>query len=444
MKTTISPCVSPAARRARLCFLGAALTLAAAAASALAQEPRPSDRPPPRRGERGADARPEDRQRYSIEQATSDRAQLHTIAFDGFAFLTGDFRADTFLPPGKVSDFFGFQYLRDSDAGELGHNTSFLTRIANNVLQILDDNQKAQLAALGAQQAPQLRELALMRLPLIQAFRWNLDGTLPTGRTALDRDAIRNSCAGIFELGTKLAFERAEVCGRIARSLTDAQKARLAQLKFGDSRTWPEVPEGFDRRGVPHDVHVAVMTYASEFFSWYAGSIEADTYFCPEGHGTYFGAFYVKDAPAIHQPNYSISTALTGDGGEAFLNALDSAQRNEVASLVELQRDDLQGIVQTRRAIATELRRFLTGETADKEKARTLSRHYGELDGDLSFLYATHFAAVNRTLTAEQRSALAKLRAPDPRPGRGVFVYAEPLESPRIAGAELLFSATAK
>jgi len=28
---------------------------------------------------------------YSIEQATSDRAQLHTIAFDGLAFLTGSF-----------------------------------------------------------------------------------------------------------------------------------------------------------------------------------------------------------------------------------------------------------------------------------------------------------------------------------------------------------------
>ena len=27
---------------------------------------------------------------------------------------------------------------------------------------------------------------------------------------------------------------------------------------------------------------VSVMTYASEMFSWYAGSVDADTYFCPE------------------------------------------------------------------------------------------------------------------------------------------------------------------
>lgn len=51
---------------------------------------------------------------YSIEQAISDNAQLSTLAFDGLGFLAGNFCSDTFLPPGKVSDFFGFQYLRDT------------------------------------------------------------------------------------------------------------------------------------------------------------------------------------------------------------------------------------------------------------------------------------------------------------------------------------------
>jgi len=41
------------------------------------------------------------------------------------------------------------------------------------------------------------------------------------------------------------------------------------------------------------------MTYASEMFSWYAGSVEADVYFCPERHATYFGSFYMKDIPAM-------------------------------------------------------------------------------------------------------------------------------------------------
>ena len=121
-------------------FLGAAITLSLALFSSysLAQPATPET---PRRG--GG------QQQYSIAQATSDRAQLNTIAFDGLAFLSGDFNCDTFLPPGKISDFFGFQYMRDIDGAALGHNTDFLTRIANNTLRILNDAQKAQLVALG-------------------------------------------------------------------------------------------------------------------------------------------------------------------------------------------------------------------------------------------------------------------------------------------------------
>ena len=73
-----------------------------------------------------------------------------------------------------------------------------------------------------------------------------------------------------------------------------------------------------------HTVNVAVMTYASEMFAWQGGSVEADTYFCPERHGMYFGGFGMKTAPAMGKQNYSISTSLTGDSGEAFLAALTS------------------------------------------------------------------------------------------------------------------------
>lgn len=41
-------------------------------------------------------------QRYSIEQAISDQAQLHTIAFNGLAFLTGDEGSATFIPQASL------------------------------------------------------------------------------------------------------------------------------------------------------------------------------------------------------------------------------------------------------------------------------------------------------------------------------------------------------
>jgi hypothetical protein len=376
---------------------------------------------------------------YSIEQATSDRAQLHTIAFDGLAFLTGDFESDTFLPPGKVSDYFGFQYMRDIDAAEGGHNTSFLTRIADNVLSILSDEQKMQLFTLAEQQQSDIERFAQMRFPLIRAFRKNLSGDIPTGSKGLNRKAVIAYSADLYALDGKLAFQRARVMGSVLRRLNDQQKVALAALKFGDSRSWPEVPEQLDRRSMPHEVDVAMMTYASEMFAWYSGSLQADTYFCPERHGMYFGGFGMKTLPAMGKQNYSISTSLTGESGEAFLDVLTDTQRKHITVLLDLQRQDLAEIVATRKLIASELRRFLSGDTANEEWVLSLSRRYGELDGEMSYLYATAFAEVNRTLTTAQMKTLAAMRTHDPADARGPFLYSTPINRPQIENTGFLF-----
>jgi len=375
--------------------------------------------------------------RYSIEQATSDRAQLHTIAFDGLAFLTGDFGYDTFLPPGKVSDYFGFQYMRDIDAAEGGHNTSFLTKIAENMLAILNSAQKAKLVALAQAQQEDIRRFAEMRLPLIKAFRQNMEGQVPAGKS-LSKQAVMKYSAELYVLDGQLSYDRAKVMGEIIRSLSDEQKSALAKLKFGDSRTWPEVGE-HDKRGMPHEVNVAVMTYASEMFAWYAGSVEADTYFCPERHGMYFGGFGMKTAPAMGKKNYSISTKLTGNSGEAFLEVLNEEQRGLVTQIIDSQRQDLETIVSVRRSIATELRKFQSGGSTDLSRIIALSKRYGELDGEMSYLYATAFAKVGRTLTSEQKTQLASMRHNDPNDPRGPFLYSLPIASAKIGDTSKFF-----
>jgi hypothetical protein len=220
--------------------------------------------------------------------------------------------------------------------------------------------------------------------------------------------------------------------GQVARSLDATQKSALARLVFGQSNTWPVMAEQIDKRGFSHAEHVALMTYASEFFSWYAGSVEADTYFCPERHGTYFGSFYMKDAPAMGRKGYSISTALTGDKGEAFLEALTAPQRALITSLVDLQRSDLDEIVRTRRAISIELSRFLTADSSDCSTVLALARKYGELDGKVSWYYATHFVPVSRSLTIAQKQTLMKLRGLDDYPCNGAYLYSEPIPMPEM------------
>jgi Spy/CpxP family protein refolding chaperone len=412
-------------------------TLLASSLSLVALTQDRPPQPPPPRGERPPR---QEGQGYSIEQATSDQAQLHTIAFDGLAFLTGDFASDTFLPPGKASDYFGFQYMRDIDAQEGGHNTSFLTRIAQNMLAILNQEQKAQLLALGEVQERDVRTFAEKRLPLIKAFRRNLEGDLPSGTRGLNKQAVTAASSDLYELDGLIAYQRAKVMATVIRSLDERQKAALASLKFGDSRTWPDVGEQLDQRRLSHEVDVAVMTYASEMFAWYKGSLEADTYFCPERHGMYFGGFGMKTAPAMGKQDYSISTTLTGDSGEAFLAVLTPDQQQRITALVDLQRQDLGEIVRIRRAIATELRRFLSQGAADRAKVLALSKRYGELDGRMSYLYATAFAEVGRTLTASQRTQLSSLRQDNPSDPKGPFLYSSPIRMPRIGPTENFFS----
>jgi hypothetical protein len=154
----------------------------------------------------------------------------------------------------------------------------------------------------------------------------------------------------------------------------------------------------------------------------------------------YFGGFGMKTAPAMGKQNYSISTSVTGDSGEAFLATLTDVQRKRITDLVDLQRQDLYEIVKIRRAIATELRHFLKGESADKGKVLFLSRRYGELDGRMSYLYATAFAEVGRTLTAQQKEKLARMRTSSPSDPKGPFLYSSPITKPKIENTDFLFS----
>jgi len=394
----------------------------------------PGDNPPPPPGPGDEPA-----VRHDIEQAVSDRAQLTTIAFDALAWITGDFCSDTFLPPGKVTDYFGFQYLRDNDPDEMGHNTSFVPRIANAVLAILSDAQVDDLIDLAEEQVNEINSIAEARYPIIRAFRRLFESDLPAGSTGLDATAFEATGAELFRIDGEVSLGRAQGLGAIARSLTSTQRAELAELASDGSLSWPDLPDQVDKQTMPHDVHVAIMTYASEFFSWYAGSIEADVYFCPERHGTYFGSFYMKDMPAMGNPDYSIPTELTGDAGDAFLDLLTSDQRTIIEGLVEAQRSALMEIVEVREDISTELRKLMTQSSIDEALVRSLSERYGELDAQIAVLYAEAFTAVYRTLSSSQLAEMQALRNLEGFVCNGAFLFSESVSMPAIESTDFLF-----
>jgi len=412
-----------------------------------ANKPPKGDNPPPRKEEsveenKKKPPKKEDEEsgnRYSLEQAMSDNAQLSTIAFSGLAFITGSEGADTFMPPGKVADYFGFQYMRDVDVAGYGHNTQFLTRVANNVLHILNEDQLEKLTTLAVEQASLYTQFAYNRLPLMEAFRQGLSTDTVDETSLVDIEQVGLYSQNLYELDADLSYNRAVVLGEIINSFTEDQIAYLAEMSFNDFNTWPDVEENESlKRSMSHTEFVAVMTYASELFSWYKGSVEADVYFCPERHGTYFGGFFMKDYPAMNNPDYFISTAVTGDKGKMFLDILTDDQRELIESIIDEQKEALKEIAVLRTSISTELRKAQIGETVDKDQVYEWIGRYGQLDGELSALYARRFAQVNSSLSESQQEELVTLRDLDVVPD-GSYLFSAPVESPELPENTYLF-----
>lgn len=138
--------------------------------------------------------------------------------------------------------------------------------------------------------------------------------------------------------------------------------------------------------------------------------------------------------------NFDISTAVTGDSGEGFLELLTPEQRANITGIVDRQRKDLAEVVEVRQAISMEMRKILAGGQADTAKVLALGRRYGELDGEMSWMYATAFTSVARTLTAEQRAACMKLRNLAGYTSAPAYLYSQPLQKlPEIPNTDFLF-----
>jgi len=380
----------------------------------------------------------------TITQTLSDGAQQNTIAFDGLAFLTGSLGADSFFPPGKVADFWGFQYLRDNDPSQMGHNPLFLTSAAFNMWNVLTTDQRAQLLTLSNHQVSAINDYAYGRFVLMKAFRRLLMGDVPAGSPGLDESAVKAYSAQLYELDGELSYERAQVYGPILASLTPSQTAFLHDNMVGKGMLdWPAVSDPPDMQGLDRDVKEALMTYAGDMYAWYAGSIDADVYFCPERQGTYFGSFYLKDTPVMSTGG-SIDTNLTANAGITFLLTLSPTQAALVTGVVTTEMPSLYQIVDARHDIATQLRGFIAGDAVSSTQVLSASRSYGELDGEIIYDLATTFAAVSETLSSQQFASLEALRKqilgdfnliPEP----GAYLYSDPTAMPAITNTDFMF-----
>jgi hypothetical protein len=385
-----------------------------------------------------------------LDAALGFMGQLTTVAFAGVGLMAGNLEAQTFFPGGKLVDYFGFQYLRDVDPDDYGHTNGFQTRLAANVLYTLDDAQIEEMKALIETEVDKVDLYYWKRYPLMTAFRRLLDQDLPAGTTGLDADAVTAASKELYLLDGEMAYERAVAFSDILRSLTAAQKTYLSDNLVGKGYdSWPELDEnnGMDvineriGTGLSAAVKSAFLAYAGDLFSWYSGPLGADVYFCPERHGTYFGSFYIKDAPITGHPGASVNVQ-TGEVGEAlcdstlaytaedgtektgYVSEAGATKMNDAveAEMPNLYSDAEANMVLARTTIATALRSLITSTAPTDEQLASVkatvdewSGIYGELDGESNAHYATTFAELYNNIggdymTDDEKADLVYLR----------------------------------
>lgn len=336
---------------------------------------------------------------YNIERATSFNGQLNTMMFDALAFWTGDFNAASYFPPGKVCDYWGFQSMRDNDPSGNGHSGNFLNYASLNVLSILNAEQLTKMTALASQQELELLELGYDRLVVVDAIR-----DLKT----FNLTALAEYFSSMYLKDGIISIAQAKLKASIILSLNETQKSFLRSMTFG-SALWPHFADtSFSVKINGKNPTALVRGYAGDILSWFNGNIESDVYFCPERHATYFGSFYLKDAQAMLNKSYLISTTITGNAGALTLANMSIAVQALLKSVITMQSGALAEIVEIRRNISTEFRKLLLSGIIDEELIKEKSKRYGELDAYITYLYANTFQSI--TLSNIQINYLKSLR----------------------------------
>ena len=82
------------------------------------------------------------------------------------------------------------------------------------------------------------------RFVLIKAFRRLLDKDLPEGATGLDKEAVTEFTADLYEIDAEISYNRGTVLGGIVAELSDEQKTALTVLNDAFNTLFEAAGEG--------------------------------------------------------------------------------------------------------------------------------------------------------------------------------------------------------
>jgi len=155
----------------------------------------------------------------------------------------------------------------------------------------------AKLKALASTQLQQVDQYGYQRYPLMKAFRRSSTARFRRFFRPEPERGEEGLARAVPDHG-QISFDGV-LYADVLRSLDSTQKAYLDAMKGKGWKSWPDIaasrsgarwPACRRHGGERDDLRERPVQLVS-------GSLEADVYFCPERHGTYYGGFYIKDAP---------------------------------------------------------------------------------------------------------------------------------------------------
>jgi hypothetical protein len=356
-----------------------------------------------------------------IGQTLGKAGQVNTLAASALGWFTGDLCADTFFPPGELIDFWGFQYLRDTDADEMGHNSNFAAKATYAVVNVLNTTQKMWLLDLAYAQAGQL---GISSLSLANKTSATYDaavyGRLPFQLAVRDARALNMNKTRVMAYSGemyasmgRLAIERAKLYARLWKSLNSSQMTLLdsyTSFNHLPNKTVDSTASKVNGQWIG----LLYGTFAGDFLAWYKGNSVADAYFAPERVASYFGLFYMKDIISLQMNAYGVSTTIsseiTGDYGENLRNQLTNAQDWNMDHLLDLELPHAYQYYYARVNATRLLRQFLSVGYADEALILSLAREMGEHDGAISYYASMALNNISRSLDSTQLASFASIK----------------------------------
>lgn len=332
--------------------------------------------------------------------AITPQKEYHAVLMRALTWLTGNAEANDYVSVGRLANSFGFVRLRVASAHSLSRGA-----VGQATYELLDARQRQWLVELVDEQWPALDRCKAARV----AINRELEGLL-VGRSSSAR-AIETLGAEFGRLEAELAAYHGEGFSRIAATLTEAQRAALADLRvralaggLGQYRLGDE-----DKRDLRQRLGEGSALRTQEFWnlasrlcSWLTGTQVDNDYDTVGKPSQHFG-----DVDLRIESGHG---ATRGGTAAEVENLLTAEQKARLRAVVDENAEDFAAYAAARASVDRCLEQGLQQKPIDWNVVREKGRDQGLAEARMTWRHAEAFLALRESLDGKQREAFVALR----------------------------------